>query len=83
MYSAHKIVKIYNFQTSSILAELGPAQPQLVSFCVTYTAHLGAGCIQLVTAVQTAHTCLATSKLDQDHALNGKPHTPFHIHALL
>ena len=25
-----KSVKIYNFQTSSSLAELGPAQPQLV-----------------------------------------------------
>jgi len=29
MYSAQRTVKIQNFQTSSSLAELGPAQPQL------------------------------------------------------
>ena len=30
--SSNKIVKIYNFQTSSSLAELGPSQPQLVPY---------------------------------------------------
>ena len=34
MYSALKIVEIKNFQTSSSLAELGPAQPQLVDWII-------------------------------------------------
>ena len=50
-----KIVKIYNFQTSSSLAELGPAQPQLVwLFDTKFSRNHEKG----ISNAQNSHCCI-------------------------